>query len=158
MFCDSYIGMMEQLQENISHLKTMARKLMPLTFPQVPFEEEQEILIFKQSQFMIDGYEVMVCYSEADYRDHGDYLLKSLQIQSTNAPFLPFIVVCKLGKAFLGPENLSYIEFFRNNRKVYCWTVKYRGESVLPPGNKTKPGFYEGFKFRILHPGSVDLF
>ena len=134
----------------------MARQLVPLTYPKVHFSEEQEILILKQRQLTIDGYDVIVCYSEADYEK---YLLRSLQIQSAqHGPFLPFTIVCKLGKIFLGSDNLSYIEFFRNNRKVYCWTVKCRGENILPPGSKTRPGSYEGFKFRILHPGSVDLF
>ncbi len=153
---DSYIMQMNQFNDSVTRLKEMAKRLTPMTYPKVHFSEEQEILILKQRQVTIDGYEVMVCYSEADYEK---YLLKSLQLQSAQqGPFLPFTVVCKLGRIFLGPNNLSYIEFFRNNRKVYCWTVKCRGDNVLPPGSKAKSSSYEGFKFAILHPGSVDLF
>lgn len=133
----------------------MARHLMPWTFPTVEFKEEQDILILKQHIDVIDGYDVTLCYSEADYEK---YLLKSLQIQSTHAPFLPFNLVCKIGRAFLGSSNLSYIEFFRGNKKVYCWTVKARNGHLLPPGKKTKLGSFEGFEFSILNPGSVDLF
>jgi len=136
-------------------MKYMARFLLPWTFPTVEFREEQDILIFKQRTIIVDGYEVILCYSEANYEQ---YILKSLQVQSAHAPFLPFTLVCKIGRAFLGSSNLSYIEFFRNNKKVYCWTIKSKNGQLLPPGRKTRPGSYEGFEFRILHPGSVDLF
>ncbi len=147
---------MNHFHKNVANLKVMAKRLVHLTYPKVNFSEEQEILLLKQRQLTIDGYDVIACYSEADY---DKYLLRSLQIQSAQCgPFLPFNIVCKLGRIFLGTDNLSYIEFFRNNRKVYCWTVKCQGENVIPPGVKTKPCTYEGFNFGILHPGSVDLF
>ena len=143
------------MKTTVNQMKSMARMLIPHTFPKVDFEHEQDVAILKQKTITVDGYEVVVCYSEALY---PEYILKSIQIQSYYAPFLPFVVVCKLGKYFLGTNNLSYIEFFRNNRKVYCWTIKTRNGQLLPPDKKTKFGSYEGFEFRILHPGSVDLF
>lgn len=136
-------------------MKTMSNRLVHLTFPKVDFKDEQEVLILKQRNMTLDGYELLVCYSKADY---GEYFLESLQVQSLYAPFLPFTMVCKIGRAFLGCQHLSYIEFFRNNRKVYCWTVKSRDERPLPPDKKTKPGIYEGFEFNILQPGAVDLY
>lgn len=144
-----------RLEENIEQMKGLAEMLLPLTFPKVEFEEEKDILLLKQRNMTVDGYELIVCYSKADY---GRFMLDSLQVQSALSPFLPFNVVCKLGRAFLGPDNLSYIEFFKNNKKVYCWTVKSRDGRPLPPDTKTKPGSYEGFAFSILQPGSVDLF
>jgi len=146
---------MSNIAKSVDQMKTIARRLVPYTFPKVPFEEEQEVLALKYRGMTIDGYDVTVCYSEADY---GEYTLKSLQIQSGHSPFLPFHLICKIGRIFLGSEGLSYIEFFRNNRKVYCWTVKSKNGNLLPPSKKTKAGFFEGFEFRILHPGSVDLF
>ncbi len=146
---------MSELAKSVDNMKTVARFLVPYTFPKVPFGQEQEILALKHRSMTIDGYDMSVCYSEADY---GQYTLKSLQVQSEHSPFLPFHLICKVGKIFLGSRGLSYIEFFRNNRKVYCWTVKSKNGSLLPPGKKTKPGYFEGFEFRILHPGSVDLF
>jgi hypothetical protein len=136
-------------------MRKMAKMLLPHTYPVVPFSEEQEVLVLKQRTLLVDGYDIIVCYSEADYEE---YLLKSLQIQASKAPFLPMALICKVGRAFLGSRNLSYIEFFRGNKKVYCWTVKARNGRILPPGKKTEPGSYEGFEFNILHPGSVDLF
>ena len=146
---------MGKLTKTVKQMKSIARMLIPHTYPKVEFEHEQEVSLLKQKTITIDGYEVVLCYSEALYPDH---VLRSLQIQSAYSPFLPFVLICKIAQEFLGTNNLSYIEFFRNNRKVYCWTVKFRDGELLPPGSKTKPGNYEGFEFRILSPGSVDLF
>lgn len=155
-FCELIYILMDKFNDNVVRLKEMAKSLIPMTYPRVPFKEEQEILLWKQRQMTVDGYEIMVCYSEADY---NKYILKSVQLQSAQqGAFLPFTVVCKMGRIFLGSVHLSYIEFFRNNRKVYCWTTKCQGDVVLPPGGKSKSGSYEGFKFVIMQPGSVDLF
>lgn len=147
--------MNSKLTTSVEQLKRIARFLVPWTYPQVPSAEEKEILMLKQSIIEVDGYQVICCFSEAQ---NPTYILKSLQIHNPQSPFLPFHMVCKIGRAFLGSDNLSYIEFFRNNRKVYCWALKTRNGESLPPSPKTKPASYEGFEFRILNPGSVDLF
>ncbi len=151
----SYISQMKKLPKIIKEMRAVANHLIPHTFPQAEFSDEQDVLCLKQRTTNIDGYEAILCYSDAQYKE---YLLSSLQIQPVHGPFLPFAIVCKIGKAFFGSRNLSYIEFFRNNKKVYCWTIKSREGKRMFPGKKTKPGSYEGFDFRILHPGSVDLF
>lgn len=143
------------LQKIVKDMRSMAQMLVPHTYPQVEFQEEQEVMFLKQRQITVDGYDLIVCFSEADY---GESTLFSLQIQSAQGPFLPFTLICKLGRAFMGEKHLSFIEFFRNNKKVYCWTIKKDGERLLRPAKSTKAGSYEGFDFRILHPGSVDLF
>jgi len=152
---NTYIFDMGNLEKIVDEMSAMAKQLIPYTFPQVEFKEEQEVLVLKQRQITVDGYDTTVCFSEADY---NDYILLSLQVQSVQAPFLPFTLVCKMGQAFLGFHHLSYIEFFRNNKKVYCWTIKKKNGNLMRPGKKTKAASYEGFDFRILHPGSVDLF
>jgi len=139
----------------IQEMKSLGDLLMPQTFPRADFEVEQEVLLLKLRTVVVDGYDVIICYSKADY---GEYFLESLQVQSAYAPFLPFNVVCNIGKAFLGDDNLSFIEFFREVRKVYCWTIKSRDENALPPDESSKPNSYEGFNFHILDPSSVDLF
>lgn len=143
------------LYQEVEEMRSLANMLVPHTFPLVDFKHEQDILMLKQRNLLIDGYDILVCYSKADY---GTYFLESIQLQSAFAPFLPFNIVCKLGRIFLGSKNLSYIEFFKNNKKVYCWTIKSREGRSLQPDKKTKPGSYEGFEYTILHPGSVDLF
>lgn len=143
------------LSLEVEQMKSMAEILLPFTFPLVDFKVEQDILLLKQRTLTVDGYDILVCYSKANY---NIYFLESLQLQAAVAPFLPFSMVCKMGRAFLGSDNLSYIEFFRNNKKVYCWTLKSREGRTVQPDNMTKPGRYEGFEYSILQPGSVDLF
>ncbi len=142
------------LIQQVEEMRNLGELLIPYTFPIVDFKNEQEILILKQKIFFVDGYEILACYSKAKY-EH--YHLESVQVQSVSAPFLPFAVVCKLGRAFLGSYNLCYIEFFKS-RKVYCWTVKSRDGRSLPPDEENEPGSFEGFEFNILQPGIVDLF
>jgi hypothetical protein len=145
----------KSLRQEVEEIKRVGEMLVHLTFPRVDFKAEQDVLLLKQRTLLVDAYEVIICYSKADYDDH---IMESIQIQPSFTPFLPFAVVCKLGRAFLGTKNLSYIEFFKHNRKVYCWTVKLRDERVLPPDKTSKVETYEGFEFNILQPGSVDLF
>jgi hypothetical protein len=146
--------MNNNFSSQIEKMEAIADMLLPLTFPRVSFEEEQEIIMLKQHVVQIDGYYVVLCYSKTEY---PRYLLKTIQIQSVYTPFLPFALVCKIGRRFLGSKHLSYVEFLRGSRKVYCWTVKIEEGQAMPPGRKTKPGSYEGFDYRILNPGSVDL-
>jgi hypothetical protein len=146
--------MKKTLQQEVAEMRSMADRLVPLTFPAVTFKEEQEILLLKQRVAVVDGYEVIICFSKADY---GEHTLESLQLQSVFAPFLPFHMVCKLGRAFLGDHHLSYIEFFKSSKKVYCWTVKTRADRAIPTDG-TSPASFEGFDYSMLQQGSFDLF
>jgi hypothetical protein len=143
------------LSDEIDQMKAMSEMLIPYTFPAVDFKIEQEILLLKQRTLVVDGYEMLVIFSKAKYEE---YFLESVQLYGTFAPFLPFTMVCKLGRAFLGSYNLSYIEFFKGVRKVYCWTIRSRDGRSLPPDTENEPGCFEGFEYSILQPGTVDLF
>ena len=141
--------------EEIESMKVMAGLLQDCSFPKVSFEEELQILCLKQRSLTIDGYDINVCYSQSDYEDH---ILETLQLQSAQVPFIPFNVVCKVAKLVMGVEKLAYIDFFRYNKKVYCWAVKnFDGKRVEPNVNSKKIS-YEGFEFYLLDPSSVDLF
>lgn len=153
---DGYIPIMNtNIQESIDSMKSLAETLIPYTFPKVSFEEEQQILCLKQRTILVDGYEVIVCYSIADYEKH---MLETLQIQSPQIPFLPFNIICKVGQLFMGQKDLAYVDFFRHNRKVYCWVVKSLDSKRLSPSKKSLLTSYEGFDFHILMTGTVDLF
>lgn len=143
------------LEQHVDEMKKLANILVSCTYPNVDFQEEQDVLLLKQRNISVDGYDITICLSKADY---GDYFLESLQIQSYYTPFLPFNLVCKLGNIFFGKENLAYIEFFKNGRKVYCWTIKSKNGQSLPTDSKTKPANYQGFKFEILQSGAIELF
>lgn len=151
--CDQ--GNKMNLKQKLQKMRHMAEKLMPITYPRVDFKKEQDIMMLKQSTIMIDGYEVVLCASKANY---DSYMLESLQLQATNHPFLPFNLVCKVGKECFGTEGLSYIDFFKNNKKVYCWAVKSFEGEILPPGDKCERASFEGLDFSLLAPGSVDLY
>lgn len=146
--------MNENIKKAVDCMKAMSDELIQYTFPKVSFEEEHKVLCLKQRVVCFDGYEVILCYSKADYKQ---YMLETLQIQSLKTSFLPFNVICKIGKLFMGKDNLSYIDFFRNNNKVYCWVIKSFENKKLLPGKRSRLTNYEGFKFYLLHPKSVDL-
>lgn len=152
---EEYINHMSPLEKTISEMRAMAKRLVPHTWPLAEFEEEQDVLCLKQRLITIDGYRINVCLSRADY---GNHFLDSLQVQPYHGPFLPFNVVCKLGKAFLGHGLLSYIDFFKSDKKVYCWAIKHVEGRLLPPSERSNPAEFEGYRFQVLHPGTVDLF
>lgn len=139
--------------EVMSQMRGVAEILIDHTYPKAPYDEEQSVSILKQRIIVVDGYDVSLCYSNADY---GKYVLNTLQIQSVDMPFLPFYLVCKLGREFFGAQELSYIEFLKNDRKVYCWVTRTRNGMPLPSEN-SKIGVFEDFEFRILNRGSLDL-
>lgn len=142
-------------QQVIDEMRGMAEILIPHSVPRVSLKFEQDVLILKQRTVTVDGYDIAICFSKSDYQE---YFLESLQVQSIYSPFLPFNMVCKLGRMFLGSQHLSYIEFLRNGRKVYCWTLRLKDGQPIPPDSNNEMSSYEGFEFRLLSPGSVDLF
>jgi hypothetical protein len=146
---------MATIHETVEHMKVMADLLLPLTHPRVTYEGEQQILCMKQRIVQMNGHELELCFSRADY---DKYLLETIQIQSRHAPFLPFNIICKIGRMFLGERNLCYIDFFRFHRKVYCWATKKVDGRAIAPGKRSDAATFEGFDYHLLHPGSVDLF
>lgn len=143
------------LDKAVMEMKNMADMMVQYTFPVATVQSENDTALLRQRTMVVDGYELVVCLSKADY---GDHFMYSLRIQSTMVPFVPFVVVCKLGRAFLGDRNLSYVEFFVSNRKLYCWMLKTKNGVPMPPDEDDIPSSYEGFAFSILRPGAVELF
>ncbi len=140
--------MEETLGRHINEMKNMANILVPYSFPLVPLSEELIITPLKKHIVIIDGYEVVLIYNKSDF---GDYYAESLQIESFYSPFLPFNLICKLGKKFLGEEHLSYTEIFRDGKKYYCWTVRTIDGKIIPPNEGAEVTTYEGFKYNIFN-------
>ncbi len=138
----------ETLSRHITEMKNMANILMPYSFPITTFSEELIISPLKQRVIVVDGYDIMATYSKLGFPSHYS---DNLQIQSMHSPFLPFNLVCKLGKSFLGEENLSYLEIFREGKKWYCWTTKTVDGKTIPPNEDSEFTTYEGFKYSILN-------
>lgn len=146
---------MDNLRKCVDEMKRISDLLIPYTYPKVDFEEEYDILPLKCRTEIIDGYDLSLNYSRADFKK---YQTDSLQIQSVYTPFLPFYVVCKVAQAFLGTQHLFYIDFMKNERKIYCWTVRFKNGRAISSTSKATPSSFEGLKYNVLKPGSVNLF
>lgn len=146
----------KSLNQLIPEIKALSERLIPYTFPLVSIEFEQDILILKQRDILLDGYAISILHSKAQYPEN--FGIESLQISSIYTPFLPFHIVCKLGRKFLGEDYLGYAEFFKKNEKVYCWTLRYESGTKIPPTDRAKEVSFEGFKYHILPTGYGNLY
>lgn len=148
-----------KLEEVVDQMRTMGDMLIPYNFPKSPPSHgEDELAIFKERECLIEGYPVIIHYQKGDYDRH---LMETLQIYGKNSPFLPFSVICKLAKAFLGPHHLSLVELFRDNRKIYCWSVCVDRRGCPIPSLydvETEQCNYEGFSYLYMQPNQVNFF
>ncbi len=150
--------MHKSLDENILEMKRTSHFLMNYSFPKVPPEDEDDINILKVRDVCVDGYDVVLHYSKTDY---DNYFLETLQILGKYSSFLPFALVCKIGKRFLGENYLSLVEVFKDNRKIYCWTrvSNYDGESVQMPNQEdARCESYEGLEYVLIDPQDVNFY
>ncbi len=148
---------MNDLKKTVGEMLRMGELLIPHTYPASSLEEEKTIKILKQRELVVDGYDVVVSYSKADYKNH---YLEILQIQGLYVPFLPFNLICKLGRLFLGSDCLSIIEIMKSNNKLYCWTLYKNkdGSCIVPPETESKKCSFEGFEFSSLNPDAVNFY
>jgi len=150
--------MINKIEETIKRMKKLAQMLIPKTFPNVSMNYDQDLLMLKTLELIIDGYTIVVFYSISDFKDHK---IKSLQVHSKNHQFLPFNVACKIARKFLGNKYISLIEIISNNRKIYCWTQVCDQEEnpIMNPYN----GEYEhkefgDFDYYLMEPNSVNFY
>lgn len=149
----------ENLDEIIKGMKALGEVLIPFNYPKVPFDSnEDEIGIFKMRNVTIDGYSLLLHYNKSDY---DGYFIESLQIHSNGCPFLPFNLICKIGKRFLGSKCLSLIEIFKDHKKIYVWSVctdKYNNPVEIPNKDTVEECEYEGLHYCYLQSNEVDFF
>ena len=148
---------MKHLDEHIEEMRSFGEFLVPYNYPQVTQNEEEDVNYIKAREAIVDGYSLILHYSKADY---GNHYLETLQILSKYCPFLPFSLVCKIGKKFLGDKHLSLVEIFRDNRKIYCWTivVDKNGNPVSGPHQEElEVKSYEGFEYHSMRPEQVNF-
>ena len=145
------------LSEIIDVMKGVGQVLVPFNFPRTSLSPEDDLAIFKARQATIDGYSLYIHYQKSDY---DTYFVETLQIHGTKAPFVPFHVICKLGRRFLGSSHLSLIELYRENRKIYVWSLftDKEGNPIPPQNQSLEDCVYEGFKYSYLQPSQVDFF
>ena len=137
------------LEEIVEEMRAVAAQLVNLTFPKAPPKEEKDIDCLKQRRVVVDGYDLVLHLSRADYKD---CFVESLELCSAIAPFLPMYLVCKVGAIFLGGHELKYAETFKNGRKVYVWTVALdeRGRPIALDTRRVQEGHYEDFQFAYV--------
>jgi hypothetical protein len=145
----------EQILEN---LRKVSDYLVPYNFPLGEMELEDEIGALKRIEMTVDGYDVVVCFNKADYED---YYLETFQIFSRHSIYLPFHLVVKLACKMLGAAYLSFIEFYQDNRKVYCWSVCVddNGKAIRSPHeDESVSKEYQGFAYKQMHPSQINLY
>lgn len=147
-----------KLEQIIDQMRTLGDMIVKYNFPKAPLTDEDELDIFKQKEAIIDGYPVMLHYQKADYDEH---FMETLQIYGKNSPFLPFNLICKLGMRFLGRHHLSLVEIFKDNRKIYIWSVcvDASGKPIPSPYEmETEECEFEGFSYNYLQPNQVNFY
>jgi hypothetical protein len=138
-------------------LRNCGEHLLPYNFPQNHPSLEDIIFPLKITEVEVDGYDVGLHFSKADY---GDHYLESLQVSGTNTPFLPFNVVVKVAQIALGSHRLSLIKAPRQGKVFYCWTLCVDKQGHPIPFKHFAKGEvcnYEGFEFNSLTPDSVNF-
>lgn len=150
--------MSKQIQETIDRMKRLGEMMSSKTFPNCNIGEDEDLIFLKSTEILIDGYTLILFYSVSDYSDHK---IKNLQIYSKNHSFLPFNIVCKMAKKFLGDKYISLLELFYNNRKIYCWTMftDSRDNPVVSPydGNYIKKEFGD-FNYYLMEPDKINFY
>jgi hypothetical protein len=154
---------LESLEELVQRMTRLADMLVPYTVPMVKPEYEEDINYLKINTGFVDGYEVILHLTKGFY-DGGysdPYFLTSLQVNSKYGSFLPFNVVTKIARAFLGDVNVGHIDFVKDGQKHYCWTG-YEDALGKPIPNPTKvkstKESYEGWEYDRLDPAGVNFY
>ena len=108
---------MKILDKHIKEMRSLGDFLMPYSFPRI--DEEGLIGDLKLREIPVDGYNLILNFSRNNYSTH---YLETLQIFGKYSPFLPFSLVCKVGKMFMGDQHLALVELCR-----YTGTVRHCG-------------------------------
>lgn len=148
----------DSLEVTVEQMRALGEQLIPYNSPRASKDNENEIGILKIRRVVVDGYEVNIYYTKSDFETHKTEVV---QIWGEYAPFLPFTLICKLAKTFLGGAHLSLVELFKGNRKVYCWTVNVDedGKPIASPyKQEVEECTFEGFTYFYLQPNQVNFY
>jgi hypothetical protein len=146
------------LDETIQELREMGDVLVPYNWPQNDPALENDLNFLKMRQVCVDGYNFSIHFSRADYTTH---FMETVQIVGEKTPFLPFATVQKVARKILGEAHLYLIELFKENRKIYCWTLTLDREGKPRKPMKKHRSIkqeYNGFSYRYMHPSQVKFY
>jgi hypothetical protein len=144
----------ETLDATVEQMRALGEQLVPYNAP----ENEPDLYVLKTREVTVEGYDVILYYTKSRFDEHATEIL---QVYGKNMPFLPFYLACKLAKKFLGSKELSLVELFRGNRKVYCWSVNVddHGRPIRTPYEvEAENCTYEGFRYSYLQPNQVNFY
>lgn len=149
---------MSDFDGRLENLRNLSSDLVPYNFPLGPVELEYYLSPLKKSEAVVDGYSLVFHFNRASYNDH---FLESFQVYNKHAPFLPFCLVTRLARKALGSHHLSLVEFYQEDRKVYCWSVclDSRGRPIASPmKERTDLRVFEGFGYSYMKPEQLNLY
>lgn len=149
---------MSKFDSKMEALRNLACVLVPYNFPIGPVEFEYYISPLKKSEATVDGYSLIFHLNRASYNDH---FLESFQVYNKYAPFLPFSLVTKLARKALGSHHLSLVEFYQEDRKIYCWSVCLDGRGrpmAAPLKERVDNRVFEGFHYGYMKPEQLNLY
>lgn len=150
--------MEKNLDDFVERMRNVGEQLVPYTVPMADARLEDELNFVKTKEVVIDGYELTINYGKSDQQS---CYTESLQIIGKNSAFLPFNLVAKLARKFLGSHKLSLIEILKDNRKIYCWTVctDRRGRPIDPPiEHQLHSCKHEGWEYAYMDPKQVKIY
>lgn len=153
------------LERHIREMRVLASLLSPHSFPEVSPKDEEVIAPLKQREVSVDGYDVVVFFSTCSY---GQVRLETLQLYGKDFSFLPFTVICKLARRFLGDEGLAYVEvmhhgkdggFDGDSRKIHIWTVYYAdGQRISSPfAKELKSCHFDGLRYAQMTRDEINF-
>lgn len=150
---------LSKLDDIIREIKSLGEVLIPFNYPLKAISSwEDDLAIFKQRDIVVDGYQLFIHYMKSDY---NDYFIETLQIHNIKHPFLPFHVICQLGKRFFGKNNLSLIEIIKEHRKIYIWSYcTDKNGNSMPVQNQSdiENCEFEGLQYQYLQAKNIDFF
>lgn len=155
----------QHLDQTAKSMKDFGEFLIPYNFPLNPrVEDEDDLSVLKTREACVDGYSVILYYNKSDFSYFSgvgsiQHFVETVQVQGRHFPFLPFALVCKVGKAFFGNEHLALAEAIRENRKLYCWTLM-RDKDGKPVPNPLSENIrtFEGFEYNYLSESAVTFY
>jgi len=149
---------MSKFDSKLEALRNLSLHLVPYNFPLGAVELEYYLSTLKRCESEVDGYTVVFHLNRASYGDHS---LESFQVYNKYAPFLPFCLVAKLARKALGSHHLSLVEFYQEDKKIYCWSVclDLRGRPMTSPmKERSDSRVFEGFQYAYMLPEQLNLY
>ena len=144
------------LDSTLEILRTTGELLIP--YNSIPAYEDY-INPLKKLPVTVDGYSMLVYFHKVAYENN---FIEILQVTPTRSIYLPFNVVIKIACRGLGGHNLSFVQFYRENTKIYCWSVLVdnKGRPLRNPFEKQKSEHcvYNGIEFDKLDPKQLNIY